>query len=95
MEPTIVVLASAMAIMAEADRTSSVGIAIGMDNAVKVLRGPLFADADGHRIDASAHHGRRKVDRTEAGFGAMVLGISGACWALPECKRTPCVSPHA
>ena len=95
-EPTVLKLDSASRMVDEVKRTEEIGELVG-DEAIRVMRGPVYADRHGDAIDisiatvataSSAPHAPHGVGKgavlTESDFGAVVLEMAGACWVLPE-----------
>eukprot|EP00900_Chrysochromulina_parva_P008804 jgi/Chrpa1/17925/Chrysochromulina_OHIO_Genome00007350-RA len=85
-EPVLAMLGEAGVLLSETERIRSLGITIGMDSAIKVVRGPLFAAVDGRRLDGSAATTAETLRRAggRGSCGGAVLSVTNACWALPE-----------
>ena len=85
-EPVLAMLGEAGVLLSETERIRSLGITIGMDSAIKVARGPLFAAVDGRRLDGSTATTAETLRRAggRGSCGGAVLSVTNACWALPE-----------
>ena len=98
-EPTITVVGPAASLAAAMERTASLAATVSTDSAISLIRGPLYVDQSGRPLEApgiDGHGGPAGVASlsgakpppstgvAEGGVGAAVLGLSGACWALPD-----------
>jgi hypothetical protein len=78
-EPTVCKLDSADEMSNEVVQTKTFGELVGSD-AIRIVRGPLYASADG----------QAKEESTSADdYGAVLLEMAGACWVLPEFYGAP------